>query len=244
MLILMIFAGIVVPIIGAAILLMLRILDRELDVLELENVKVTLEKELQQSEYNQLSEKIQPHFLLNSLNAFMSLSRLGRYQDMNQGMEQFAMFLRYRYQERGNLVSFRSELEHTRHYLAIQQLRFGPRLHISYDLDPLAIESMIPPFTLQTLVENAFKHGLEKTPGDKHCCIVLTREGNWVSLKVLDNGTEPISPTHAGGIGLSNLRRRFTLLFDLSTSLSLARNDQGLTEAAATWPYIPEGDIQ
>ncbi|MDO7908625.1 histidine kinase [Paenibacillus sp. JX-17] len=244
MMTMMIFAGIVIPIIAAAILLMLRILDNELDVLELENVKVRLEKELQQSEYNQLSEKIQPHFLFNSLNAFMSLSRLGRHQDMIQGMEQFSMFLRYRYQERGNLVPFRSELEHTRHYLAIQQLRFGPRLHISYDLDPIAIGSLIPPFTLQTLVENAFKHGLEQTPGDKHCRITLLRESNWVTLKVIDNGGGAIAPNHAGGIGLSNLRRRFALLFDLTSSLTLEKNAEGATEAAVSWPYVPEGDIQ
>ncbi|PLR80637.1 sensor histidine kinase [Bacillus canaveralius] len=179
-----VFLGVLMPIVSLVILFMMRLIDQELDVLELENVKVRLEKELHESEYKQLNERIQPHFLFNTLNAFLSLSRIGRYQDMTTGMEKFALFLRYRYHDHDVLVPFKTELVHTKNYLSVQQLRFGPRLHVKYDLSPAAFECKIPPYTLQTLVENSFKHGLEKRRGDKVCVIRLARQGNWVVLTV------------------------------------------------------------
>jgi two-component system, LytTR family, sensor histidine kinase AlgZ len=238
-----VFLGVLMPIVGLVILIMIRLFDQELDVLGLENVKVRLEKELQESEYKQLTERIQPHFLFNTLNAFLSLSRIGRQQDMTYGLERFSLFLRYRYQDHDVLVPFLTELEHTKNYLAIQQLRFGPRLSIEYALSPSAVDCKIPPYTLQTLVENSFKHGLEKKPGDKSLKISLEREGNWVSLKVVDNGVETIDISHSlKGTGLANIRRRFQLIFDLPAFLTLSKNGHGKTVAHAYWPYIPEDD--
>ncbi|MDR0270850.1 histidine kinase [Paenibacillus sp.] len=90
MFVVIVFLGVLAPIISIVILLMLSLLDHELDVLELENVKVRLEKELQTSRYDQLSEQIQPHFLFNTLNALLSLARMERYRDMTEGMERSA----------------------------------------------------------------------------------------------------------------------------------------------------------
>lgn len=238
-----VFLGVLMPIVGLVILLMLRLFDQELDVLGLENVKVRLEKELQESEYKQLTERIQPHFLFNTLNAFLSMSRIGRQEDMTFGLERFSLFLRYRYQDHDILVPFMTELDHTKNYLAIQQLRFGPRLSIEYALSSQAMDCKIPPYTLQTLVENSFKHGLEKKRGEKVLKISLEREGNWVSLKVIDNGLQPLTEVMASkGTGLANIRRRFQLIFDLPAFLTLTKNMHGKTVANAYWPYIPEDE--
>jgi two-component system, LytTR family, sensor histidine kinase AlgZ len=238
-----VFLGVLMPIVGLVILIMLKLFDQELDMLGLENVKVRLEKELQESEYKQLTERIQPHFLFNTLNAFLSLSRIGRQADMTYGLERFSLFLRYRYQDHDVLVPFITELEHTKNYLAIQQLRFGPRLSIEYLLSHSAVDCKIPPYTLQTLVENSFKHGLEKKPGDKALKISLEREGNWVSLKVIDNGLHSLNgDSSSKGTGLANIRRRFQLIFDLPAFLALTKNKEGKTVAHAYWPYIPEDE--
>lgn len=240
MFILVMFLGVLMPIVSFVILLMLWLLDRELDVLELENIKVRLEKELQESEYMQLSERIQPHFLFNALNAFLSLSRIGRQKDMTEGLERFSLFLRYRYQDHDVLVPFQTELDHTKNYLAVQQLRFGPRLQIVYDIDPELLNCQIPPYTLQTLVENAFKHGLEKRSGEKNCTITLVREGNWVSLKVFDNGPDRVlHRVFWKGTGLNNIQKRFELIFDLPSVIRLSKTKLGQTLAHAYWPYIP-----
>lgn len=241
--VLVMFLGVLMPIVGFVVLVMLGLLDQELDVLELENIKVRLEKELKESEYRQLSERIQPHFLFNALNAFLSLSRIGRHQDMTEGLEQFSLFLRYRYQDHEVLVPFSTELDHTKNYLAVQQLRFGQRLTVTYDMDSTLLDSKIPPYTLQTLVENAFKHGLEKKAGDKQLTIVFEREGNWVSLKVFDNGPDRIlEPAYWKGTGLHNIEKRFQLIFDLPSTIRLSETKDGRTLAHAYWPYLPGDD--
>lgn len=242
---LFIFMGVLMPIISVVILFGLQLLEKEVDYLELENTRVRLEKELQESEYYQLNQQIQPHFLFNSLNAFLSLSRLGKNQDMIDGMERFSLFLRYKYQNKQALIPFHAELGHTKNYLYIQNLRFGKRLTIEYDLDPQSIMAMLPPYTLQTFVENAFKHGLEKKIGEKHLKISIRREGNWVSLKVVDNCQDElaiINGTNHLGIGLSNIQKRFSLIFDLPTKIGLVKNEDGYTVAHAYWPFIPEGE--
>lgn len=243
MFVLVMFLGVLMPIVGFVVLLMLGLLDRELDMMELENKNVRLEKELQESEYRQLAERIQPHFLFNALNAFLSLSRIGRHHDMTEGLERFSLFLRYRYQDHEVLVPFLTEFDHTKNYLAVQQLRFGPRLSIHYDIDWSLLSCKIPPYTLQTLVENAFKHGLEKKPGDKELFIQFEREGNWVSLKVLDNGPDRIpAPASWRGKGLHNIQKRFQLIFDLPSAIKLSETKDGLTLAHAYWPYLPGDD--
>ncbi|MDR0270849.1 MAG: hypothetical protein LBJ26_22545 [Paenibacillus sp.] len=130
-------------------------------------------------------------------------------------------------------------MEHTNNYLAIQRLRFGIRLEIAYEIDDAWLHCHIPPYTLQTLVENAFKHGLEKRAGDKYCKISFKREGNWMVLAVIDNGTDEIGETQGKGIGLSNIRKRFELMFDLPSSLTLSKNKNKQTVATARWPYVP-----
>lgn len=236
----LIFLGVLCPIVCMVVLLMLRLIDQELDFLELENARVKLEKELQESEYHQLNQRIQPHFLFNALNSFLSLTRIGRYEEMVRGMERFSLFLRYKYQEKDVLVPFHTELTHTENYVSIQQLRFGSRLLVTYDISPLLHSVMIPPYTLQTLAENAFKHGLEKKSGEKVLRIHFTREGNWVCLRVMDNGPTTINDHDLkNGVGLDNIHRRFQLLFDLRSELSLTKNTEGYTVAKARWPYIP-----
>lgn len=223
-----IFISILAPFAAAVMLLVLSFGEKEMDYLQLENTRVRLEKELRDSEYMQLSQQIHPHFIFNTLNALMSLARLKRHDHLINGMEQFSLFLRYKYREKSDLTPFLKELEHTRHYLYIQQLRFGQQLHIEETLDAHASMTLIPPYTLQTLVENAFKHGLEKKPGEKKLIINLTRQGNWVHLIVIDNGEvdrETLTKKDTNGIGLNNLRQRFKLLFDLETKIELLKNN-------------------
>jgi sensor histidine kinase YesM len=127
--------------------------------------------------------------------------------------------------EKEPLVNFGKELQHTENYLSIQQIRFGEKLHVALDIDPAARDTLLPPYALQTLVENAFKHGLEKKTGEKELTISLRREGNWVSLIVTDNGPE-LQRDDTGfpaGVGLANLRKRLEITFDQRTRLSMER---------------------
>ncbi len=242
---LVIMLSILSPVIAFVVIILLSLLEREVNILEIENKRVSLERELQQSKFIQLNQQIQPHFLFNTLNAITSLGRLGRLEDSVKSLETLSLFLRYNYMEKEPLVHFSKELQHTENYLNIQQIRFGERLKIEVQIDPHAKDTLLPPYTMQTLVENAFKHGLEKKSGEKFVSISLQRQGNWVILDVLDNGPDYQSENNISppGLGLKNLRKRFEITFDMQTKLTLDRKNE-LTEARIIWPYTPEVDYE
>lgn len=237
---LIILVSILFPVAGFMLIISLGFLEREVDFLEIENKRVSLEKELHQSKFLQLNQQIQPHFLFNTLNAILTLGRLGRLKDIVHALETLSLFLRYNYLEKESLVAWDKEWKHTENYLAIQKIRFGEKLKTVIRVDPEARRTLVPPYTLQTLVENAFKHGLDHKLGEKNIEIVLQRQGNWVSLLVLDNGPGEKIAEEESGVGLANLRKRFALTFGLPTQISLRRTTVGLTEAKAFWPYTPE----
>ncbi|RFU64853.1 sensor histidine kinase [Peribacillus glennii] len=237
-----ILAAIGLPIGGFVLLLLLDFFEREFDYLQLENKRIKLEKELQKMEYLQLNQQIQPHFLFNSLNAMLSLGRLGRTVEVVEAMEEFSQFLRYKYKDKDALVPFFLELEYTKHYISIQQLRFGRNLQVSYLIDQYAEQTLLPPYILQSFVENAFKHGLERKSGEKLLHIELKRYGNWVRLSVKDNGPdEKPEQEEKSGVGLANIRKRLKLIYDLRTSVKLGRID-AFTIVTAEWPYSPGGN--
>lgn len=229
------------PVAGFVVIILLSFFEREVNILEIENKRVCLEHELQQSHFLQLNQQIQPHFLFNTLNAITSLGRLGRLEDSVKALENLSLFLRYNYMEKEPLVTFERELQHTINYLSIQKTRFGEKLQTVIEIDSKARDTLLPPYTLQTLVENAFKHGLDKKTGTKFLKISLHRQGNWASLIVLDNGPElRIEGTNlSSGVGLKNLRKRLEITFDMRTELKIQRK-QDLTEARILWPYTPE----
>ncbi|NNV05708.1 sensor histidine kinase [Geobacillus sp. MMMUD3] len=236
--------SVLLPLVALTVLTLLGAVEKEVDYWQLEHARLRLEKELQESKYMQLHQQIRPHFFFNALNAFLSLARLGKNEEMIRGIEHFALFLRDSYETKQPLIPFKQEWEHTHNYLAVQQLRFGSRLSVAVQIDRDGLRALIPSYTLQTLVENAFKHGLEKKTGEKRLTIDCRRQGNWVYLRVCDNGHEgkELSVTE-GGVGLDNLRKRFALLFDLPTQLVLQKNEHGWTEAAVVWPYVPSDEV-
>lgn len=240
---LIVLVGLGIPVASYVILLLLGYFDKEFDYLQLEKKKIEMENELHRVEYLQLTQQIQPHFLFNSLNAMLSLGRLGKTNDLNHALEEFSKFLRYKYVEKESLVPFEKELIYTSHYLSIQQIRFGRRLEVHYQIDEEAKRTYLPPYMLQTLVENSFKHGLEKKTGTKTLFISLEREGNWVILQVMDNGPEfDTSNLGQTGIGLENIKKRLALIYDLYSELSIKRVG-GITKATVIWPYTLEGKV-
>ncbi|MDC3412093.1 histidine kinase [Aquibacillus sp. 3ASR75-11] len=236
---LLMFLSLFLPLIAFVLLIALNLIEKEFDYLQLENKRVHLEKQLHQMEYMQLSQQIKPHFLFNSLNAMTSLARLERNEDLIRAMERFSLFLRYQNKGKESLVLFETELEHTRNYLYIQSMRYGKKLEIQYNIDPKAENTLLPPYTLQTFVENAFKHGLDHKRGEKRLDIQLRRHGDWVILKVLDNG-EPRLITSNSGTGLDNIRKRLQLVFEMYTEVTITRKEH-VSEVKAIWPYTPKG---
>lgn len=244
---LLILLFILAPILGAITLLFLFVFEKRIDLLENKAKKIELEKELQQSLYHQLNSQIQPHFLFNTLNVILTLARLERTEQLVRALEVFSQFLKFKYHTSEPLIPLREEIRYTGHYLEIQKLRFGDRLKATMVCDEESKGALIPPFVLQTIVENSFKHGLERKVGEAVLHVRIWREGDDVNLYVLDNGTlEPQqSAMDAGeksGHGLDNIRRRLKLYFAERAGVDMRMVEGSGTEVQVVWPYVPEFD--
>jgi two-component system sensor histidine kinase ChiS len=189
-----------------------------------------------------LQAQITPHFLYNSMNALIGLS----YKDMDKLREtihHLTTYLRakFTFSFQGQLVSFEQELELVKAYLAIEQLRFGSRLNISYRIQH-GLHCMLPPLTLQPLVENAVRHGIGSKPtggtveisasiieGDVH--IAVKDDGVGMAQEVLSQ----LNQGHGEGIGIGNVNRRLQMIY--SQKLEIASEPELGTQVKF---YIPE----
>ena len=171
------------------------------------------EKERRQTELQTaiMLSQIQPHFLYNALNTISSLCEMDALR-ARDAIDSFARYLRVNMNslESRRLVPFSEELEHTRTYLNIEQLRFGEDLQVVYDIG--CDDFRLPPLCVQPLAENAVKHGLQRTDGGV-VTIRTRREENAVHITVTDNGTgftpdALISEDNRTHVGIENVRAR------------------------------------
>ncbi|MDG0814456.1 histidine kinase [Cohnella rhizosphaerae] len=168
-----------------------------------------------------LQAQIKPHFLFNALNTIMTVCRMDPSQAEALLLE-LSRYLRasFDFDNLKQQVSLGKELELVRSYLAIEQARFGDRLHVVYEIDA-GLSSALPPLTIQPLVENAVRHGVMKKPEGGTVRISVKRDGDGCEVTVADDGVG--IPAHAlatigerretGGVGLANIGQRLKLLY-------------------------------
>ncbi len=185
-----------------------------------------LVRETATAQLTALRAQINPHFLFNTLNTIAALIA-ERPADAERGVERLSAIFRHILRTEGRpFVPLRDEARLVDHYLAIEALRFGEKLTVERDWDPALMDLPVPAFALQTLVENAVKHGIErKRTGGR---ILLssraetTADGAVAVLRVADTGAglvpSPLgdglpSPEGFYGTGLRNVADRLDRLF-------------------------------
>ncbi|HHY20400.1 MAG TPA: sensor histidine kinase [Bacilli bacterium] len=170
-----------------------------------------------------LQAQIKPHFMINTFNAIVALSRLDldRMDDLIQELSNYIR-LSIDFQNTDGVAPLECELQLVRSYLFIMKQRFGDRLNVVWEVDE-HIPLDIPPLTIQPLVENAISHGILKRPegGDIHICI--KDQGRFAKISIIDNGVGMDEETlkqllnrkseKRVGIGLLNIERRLKQLF-------------------------------
>ncbi|VEF46327.1 sensor histidine kinase [Bacillus freudenreichii] len=240
---LLILISILGPVVGLLILIFFNAFERQVYLMEVENTQVLLEKELETSKYIRLNQQIQPHFLFNALNSMLGLIRLKRFEQLSEIFEHMVLYLRSKYNEEQSLYTLKEEIEYTRHFVAIQQLRFGERLQVKWSIERGLENTLIVPYLLQTLVENAFKHGLENIEGEGTVQIsIKTVDEKSLLLNVKDNGPgfsmNPLSHKSRPGIGLKNVSKRLKLLFGDKAWIDILPNDQAARggDVSVIWP--------
>lgn len=161
----------------------------------------------------ELQSRIRPHFLFNTLNSAIALVR-AEPAKAEALLEDLSDLFREALKDSGEPVRLAQEIELAQRYLAIEQVRFGDRLRVQWDLDPQADGALLPPLLLQPLVENAVRHGVE--PSDKGADVRIStqRRGSMVVIKVTN--TVPNGQGEQGhGLALRNVRERLNLLHDV-----------------------------
>jgi len=174
-----------------------------------------------------LQARIRPHFLFNSLNAVLSLIRRDP-RRAERTLEDLADLFRALMSDGRNLVRLADEISLIERYAAIEQLRLGDRLRMSWDLDNAPVDAMLPPLVLQPLLENAVYHGVEPGAGIGDVLVRIERRGDRVLVLIENPWREPVTGARAGNhMALDNIRERLMLFFDdearLNSSVQGAR---------------------
>jgi two-component system sensor histidine kinase AlgZ len=165
-----------------------------------------------------LQARIRPHFLFNTLNAVLSLIRKDA-RRAESAIEDLAELYRMVMADTQNLTTLARELDLTRQYLNLEQLRLGERLVIDWKNDEAPRDALVPPLLLQPLVENAVYHGIEPGTGPGTIEIAIRREKDRLHVKL----TNPYHPEHqhrqGNRIALANIRERLALHFDVEAQM-------------------------
>jgi signal transduction histidine kinase len=192
------------------------------------------------AELQAMRAQIRPHFLFNVLNTIHSFIRddpqraertLELLAGLMRGVVQSSTLDRY---------PLRRELELAETYLRIEQIRFGDRLSYRVDVDREWLDASVPPFSVQPLVENAVKFGLDGQLGEARIAVEVVGDGEGVEIRVTDNGPGPESEETAsrGGLGfaLENIRERLVKLYGDRARLTLDAAPEGGTIAVLSIP--------
>jgi hypothetical protein len=191
---------------------------------------------LREAQLRALEAQVNPHFLFNSLNTIrgMIVEDPVVAQDM---VTRLANILRYNLErEKSSTVPLEREIEIVADYLAIESIRFEDRLRVRLEVEPAAAEAQVPSMLIQTLVENAVKHGVgTRTEGGEIVIRAAIRNGS-LALEIVNAGQLSTPGAGAMQIGLSNARERLRLLYGDHATLNLENRDPTTVAAMVSIP--------
>jgi hypothetical protein len=193
-----------------------------------------LQKHLAESQLAQLRAQLQPHFLFNALNTISSLMQVDVAR-ADKLLTQLADLLRASLSlSSRHMTSLREELKLLELYAQIMQERFTARVSVAWSIADDCLDAAIPAMLLQPLLENAFKHGVEKSSTPVAIRIDAARAGDELRVTIRNSGALVIGAQP--GIGLRNCRERLELLFGARARLELAA-ENGDVVARVVIPY-------
>lgn len=174
------------------------------------------------TELRMLRTYVQPHFLFNTLNAIASLIDVAP-DKARQAIVTTSELLRATLGASGedDIVTLGEELQVAAKYLAVEELRMGERLRVTFDVAPEARHASIPRFTVQAIVENAIRHGVFPQAHGGTITVKATLAGPDVIIEVSDDGVgSAVDPSVAPGLGLRSVRERLHAMFGAAAQLT------------------------
>ncbi|MDQ1453796.1 MAG: hypothetical protein QOJ51_7221 [Acidobacteriaceae bacterium] len=198
-----------------------------------------LQRQLSAARLRALQMQLEPHFLFNTLNAITTLVELGRQAEAVEMLGHLNLILKSTLKRTTpEKVPLSQELEIVENYLAIEQIRFADRLRIEIKVEPSALNSLVPCFLLQPIVENAIRHGIAHCESEGLVEASARRDGHLLRLEVRDSGWGMNGHSKSGnGIGLKNTRERLAHFYQDAYDMSALPLERGGFEVAITIPY-------
>jgi hypothetical protein len=201
------------------------------------------EKELTVAKLNLLHAQVEPHFLYNTLASAQVLTRSdpARADEMLGNLIQYLRHSLPRTEDAPSTIG--EELERAQAYLDILKIRMGPRLQLQVDIPDALRGVLFPTMMLQTLVENAIKHGLEPKPGGGTVWILARPVDTAVAVTVADDGRGFTAEGGGTGVGLRNVRERLRLAYGSAASFSIVANFPSGVAATITVPNTVQAGV-
>ncbi len=199
--------------------------------------KLSLEKIVKELELNTIKSHINPHFIFNSLNSIRALVDENP-QRARTAITELSNILRSSMQvEKMETVPLHKELDIVKDYLALEHMRFEERLKIVMDIDEDTLEQPVPPMMLQTLVENAIKHGISKKIKGGIIRIISRYSNQHFELIVQNTGWLGEEPFEEG-FGLKSTRDRLKFLFQGKADFNIKGINGNEVEAKIIMPVL------
>ncbi|MGZ3851268.1 MAG: sensor histidine kinase [Flavisolibacter sp.] len=202
---------------------------QEMDTIKLEALVKSLELKT-------IKANINPHFIFNALNGIRALIDENPAR-ARRAVTELSNILRSSLNaEKGETVSLEDELKIVKDYLALENMRFEDRLRIEYEIDDDTLDQQVPPMMLQTLVENAIKHGISKNMKGGMVRIISDFTGNFHELAVQNTGRLNGGLSHQG-FGLSSTQDRLNLMYGEKARFEIKQVNPDLVEAKVLIPF-------
>lgn len=205
--------------------------------------KILLKTSIRETEAKVLRSQLNPHFVFNALNSIRALV-LENPEKAQQAVTQLSNILRNSLlADRRKTVELREEIKTVQDYLALEKVRYEDRLTSRIDLDPSTLYLQVPPMMLQTLVENAIKHGVSKAVGGGF--VELTSwldEAQTTNFHIRIRNTGVLGDKEeSGGFGLKNTSQRLELLYGPEATFEIVQDAPDVVCAEVTIPLQSEG---
>ena len=216
--------------------------------LEQQHFKIELANEqlrgqLANAQLQSLKMQLNPHFLFNTLHSVVSLMIKNDIRKATQMITTLSDLLRtVLVNQQADFIPLREELQLTKQYMAIQQIRFQDRLRVEYDIDPTTELWPVPQLILQPLVENSFTHGISELTTNALIKISTRLDNGNLHIELFDNGVGVNHRKHSGGMGLGikNTISRIQQAYGDSSYLTITQPSQGGTVVNLIFANKPE----
>ncbi|MCO6498566.1 MAG: histidine kinase [Chitinophagaceae bacterium] len=196
--------------------------------------RLELEKTVKELELKTIKSHINPHFIFNSLNSIRALVEENPARARTAITELSNILRSSLHMEKMETVSLERELSIVKDYLALEQMRFEERLKVNFDIDDDTLNCSVPPMMIQTLVENAIKHGINKKIDGGVINIISVFHGNKLEILVQNSGT--IAEGEEEGFGLRSTRNRLRIMYGEGADFTVANLGDDMVQAKIIMP--------